>query len=150
MDMPFPDRGTLGGLRAYLPVADGAATPAALAFMGLDAALAAHAAALGYLDRAEARFIAARRGGGADQPARINVAPRTDDVAHGAAEGLRCYIHAMAPDRLLRQRGLGSRGEVPHRPRSGRASLIGRNHGAADRLPSISTHPRRFVLGGLF
>ena len=60
MDMPVPDLRTLDGLRACIPEADGAAAPAALAFMDLDAALASHADALARLGRAEANFIAAR------------------------------------------------------------------------------------------
>lgn len=84
--VPFPDLRTLDGLRACLPFVDGAPTPAAQAFMDLDAALAAHAAALGHLDCAKARLIGARGPVAGDKHTGPVDTSQPDDAAYGAPE----------------------------------------------------------------
>ena len=73
----LPSRAVLDELRPYLPDVDRDATPTARAFVVLDRAVTAHAAALDRLDRAERRLVAAG----------MVVRPFEGDGRHGQREG---------------------------------------------------------------
>ena len=84
--MPSSDRSTLEGLRGFLPSVDGAPTPVAQAFIDLRSALAAHAAALIRLDRAETRVIGAQGPVAGDEHTGPVGTSQPDDAAYGAPE----------------------------------------------------------------
>ena len=104
----LPSRAVLDEFRPCLADVDRGTTPAARAFVVLDAAVTAHAQALDYLDRAERRLNVARMAVGASEARDRHRRRDRDGSAPVGPERLPRRYHARASDRF-RPRGLGSR-----------------------------------------